>query len=75
MGYGILPELVDTQNPWVITGYGLSQVWFRTESTVLQKCWIFQIFTRFEYLNHGFIAAREIRLYMRVVPQKKTRNL
>ena len=35
--YGILPvtELVDTPNPWVITGYGLSQVWFRTESTVV----------------------------------------
>ena len=23
------------QNPWVITGYGLSQVWAMTESTVL----------------------------------------
>jgi hypothetical protein len=36
-GYGILlvTELVDTQSPWVITGYGLSQVWFRTESTDL----------------------------------------
>jgi len=36
-GYGILlvTELVDTENPWVITGYGLSQVWFRTESTVI----------------------------------------
>ena len=43
MGYGIpesygillVTELVDTKNPWVITGYGLSQVWFRTESTVV----------------------------------------
>ena len=34
--YGILlvTELVDAQNPWVITGYGLSQVWVKTESTV-----------------------------------------
>ena len=35
-GYGILlvTELVDAQNPWVITGYGVSRVWFKTESTV-----------------------------------------
>jgi hypothetical protein len=37
--YGILPvtELVDTENPWVITGYGLSRVWFRTETTVVYQ--------------------------------------
>ena len=37
--YGILlvTELVDAQNPWVITGYGLSQVWVKTESTVVMR--------------------------------------
>ena len=43
MGYGILEvygislvtKLVDAPNPWVITGYGVSEVWFRTELTVV----------------------------------------
>ena len=45
-GYGILQvygislvtKLVDAPNPWVITGYGVSEVWFRTDSTVDNKC-------------------------------------
>jgi hypothetical protein len=45
MGYGILEvygislvtKLVDAPNPWVITGYRVSEVWFRTESTVYEK--------------------------------------
>ena len=34
--YGISP-LLDAPNAWVITGYGVSEVWFRTESTVVAK--------------------------------------
>jgi hypothetical protein len=46
-GYGILlvTELVDTEDPWVITGYGLSQVWFRTESTVVTIACLFHACT------------------------------
>lgn len=43
MGYGILQsygfysgnQVGGRENPWVITGYGVSQVWFKTEWTVL----------------------------------------
>ena len=43
--YGILlvTELVDAQNPWVITGYGLSQVWVKTESTVCMLCYVLTV--------------------------------
>ncbi|KAI0776952.1 hypothetical protein BD413DRAFT_468243 [Trametes elegans] len=37
MGYGVdfpLYQLGNTINLWVITGYGLSQVWVKTVSTV-----------------------------------------
>ncbi|KAI0769136.1 hypothetical protein BD413DRAFT_478223, partial [Trametes elegans] len=38
MGYGVdfpLYQLGNTINLWVITGYGLSQVWVKTVSTVV----------------------------------------
>ncbi|KAI0758372.1 hypothetical protein BD413DRAFT_701783 [Trametes elegans] len=40
MGYGVdfpLYQLGNTINLWVITGYGLSQVWVKTVSTVLPE--------------------------------------